>query len=266
MKKTVITGIMALALALPPVQALAQEQGPAGRGPGKFGPGPDEAAVKAIRESRQEFRTETLELRRGIRLKRAELRVLLLKPQTTEEELLGKNKELQELANLQSDKRLVWRFQLMHKYPELEKFRGFKEGLRGEKPGRKGFERRDGRFGRPGRGLERPGPAQDRPGPDSEMMAELREAGRKFMEETADLRRRMRLKRAELKVLMLTPETTADDLLAKNREIRALADQLGQKRLLQRFEMNKKYPELALAPGPRPGSGPGMGMRPERRF
>ena len=79
-----------------------------------------------------------------------------------------------------------------------------------------------------------------------EMSDQDRAEMEKSLKEAAQLRSGIRLKMAELKVLLLTPETTTEALLAKNKELNELRNKLDEGRLLRHFEMKKRHPELAL--------------------
>jgi hypothetical protein len=233
MNKIIINGILGalLILAGGPVQAFDKNQAHGMRGM------VDDATVKAVQEARVKFKADTLDLRRQMRLKRAELQVLLLGLQPAPEELLAKNREVQTLANQMSDKRLLQRVELGRKYPELKNFQGRKRA----KSGSKGQARR-------GRGKSS-GMAQGKGQRKPQVSPEIQTARQEFHQATTGLRSDIQLKKAQLRVLVLTPATAPEALLAKNRELHALTNQLGEKRLLHRFEMAKKHPELALWQG-----------------
>ena len=263
MRKTVLYGIMVLVLAALAVPAQAQEQGQPemgrpGMGPEECGPGMDQATAEAVQAAQEKFRAETLELRREIQLKRAELRVLFLTPQASKEEILAKYKELREAADRLDDQRLLQRVELGRKYPALAMARGGGDGPRGgwDGPGResrepRGSQGREERMGRPDRSSGKPGQGPGKKG-------EIQEAREKLRARADGLHGRMRLKKAEMKVLLLTPGTTSEALLAKNKEIHQLSGEMGRERLLQYLEMIEQDPELALRSG--------FGHRPEPRF
>lgn len=111
-------------------------------------------------------------------------------------------------------------------------------------------------------------------GLSEEKVKALNEARQKFFTDTADMRRELAQKRAEMRALFLSKDVTKDQLLAKQKELQTLRNALGQKRLEHRFELQKQFPELAngygLGRGGKrggygsgfcggPGRGPGYG-------
>jgi zinc resistance-associated protein len=87
----------------------------------------------------------------------------------------------------------------------------------------------------------------------------LQESRQKFLAETQDLRDQIQLKRAELQALMLNKETKQADLLAKNKELRALTNQMSEKGLLFKLELRKQFPQLSSGYGRGAGCGFGSG-------
>jgi zinc resistance-associated protein len=105
-----------------------------------------------------------------------------------------------------------------------------------------------------------PGPKQGRGRGMMQMTPE--QAGKvfdlhhKFMNDTADLRRQMFIKRAELAELWRAAEPDKAKIAAKQKELNALRDQLQEKSIPYRAEMRQLCPGFAQGPGFGP-SGPG---------
>ncbi len=85
----------------------------------------------------------------------------------------------------------------------------------------------------------------------------------KFMNETADLRRQMLIKRAELAELWRAQTPDQAKIAAKQKELNALRDQLQEKSLPYRVEMRQVCPMMeqmwgdpAGPKGPPPGGAP----------
>lgn len=129
MKKIAIVGSVVVIMALVALPVMAKGPGGGqGRGQGQQAaincPGPGfgnltEEQATALQESRQKFFNETKDLREGIQLKRAELRALMLNKEAKEADILAKNKELRELTNQMSEKRILHRLELRKQFPEL---------------------------------------------------------------------------------------------------------------------------------------------------
>lgn len=80
----------------------------------------------------------------------------------------------------------------------------------------------------------------------------------KFYNDTADLRRQMVQKRAELAALWQASPPDQAKIAAKQKELNALRDKLQEKGLQFQLEARKVAPGAAL--GPRPGMGRKWGM------
>lgn len=78
----------------------------------------------------------------------------------------------------------------------------------------------------------------------------------KFMNDTAELRKNMMVKRTELAQLWKAEQPNEEAILAKVKELSALKAQFMEKAVAQRLAMRKIAPQ---AMGPCPGFGPGMG-------
>ncbi len=253
MRRLITAGILSLTAVLAATPALAQGPGPGGL-PGGMRPPVDQAVMKEVQEADQKFWTDSLESRKQIRLKEAQIQVLFLKAGTTPEELLAANRELQQLIDRMNDKELLYRFELSRKYPQLELFPGPGPQLGPEGMGRPGPCRPAPQMGqgpqgqRPGKGGPPPKMECDRDQENGrpEMSDQDRSGMEKSSREAAQLHRDIRLKMAELRALLLTPGTTTQALLAKNKEVQELKNKLDEGRLLRRFEMTKRHLESAL--------------------
>jgi zinc resistance-associated protein len=113
-----------------------------------------------------------------------------------------------------------------------------------------------------------------------EQAGQLFDLRQKFLDETAGLRKQMVVKRAELRALWQADTPDEKAIVAKQKEISALRDQLQPKVVAFRLQAKKLVPKGALGPraecpmgmgpgmgGPGPGMGPhfmgpGMGMDP----
>ena len=82
----------------------------------------------------------------------------------------------------------------------------------------------------------------------------------KFMNDTADLRRQMFIKRAELSELWRAAEPDKAKIAAKQKELNALRGQLQEKAIPYRTEMRQICPGFGQGPGFGP-SEPGKGPR-----
>lgn len=80
----------------------------------------------------------------------------------------------------------------------------------------------------------------------------------KFYNDTANLRRQMVQKRAELAALWQAPTPDQAKIAAKQKELNALRDQMQQKGLDFQMQARKIAPGAAMGPGP--GMGGKMGM------
>ena len=78
----------------------------------------------------------------------------------------------------------------------------------------------------------------------------------KFMNDTAEVRKNMMIKRAELAQLWKAEQPDEEAIQAKVKELSALKAQFMEKAVAQRLAMRKIAPN---AMGPCPGFGPGMG-------
>ncbi len=94
----------------------------------------------------------------------------------------------------------------------------------------------------------------------SEQRAKFQELRRKFIKDTAELRGGIVAKRTELGVLWSDPKADPQVILQKERELRALQDQMRDKAVEMRLEGRKILtPEQLAEMGPGWGMGRGMG-------
>jgi zinc resistance-associated protein len=86
----------------------------------------------------------------------------------------------------------------------------------------------------------------------------------KFMNDTADLRKQMLVKRAELRELWKAKEPDKAQIAAKQKEINAVRDQLQEKGTAFKLDMRKEFPTMGGGAGcPMMGGGKGMGGGPK---
>ncbi len=107
------------------------------------------------------------------------------------------------------------------------------------------------------------GPGWTNQNVDPEKAKSFYAAQEKFFRDTEKLRQEIYAKRLELQAMYANPKTSKDDLIAKQREVLALRDQLAEKRLSFRKDIQDKYPELSYGWGRgwhRGGWGMGPGM------
>jgi Spy/CpxP family protein refolding chaperone len=86
----------------------------------------------------------------------------------------------------------------------------------------------------------------------------------KFMNDTAELRKGMLVKRAELAQLWKAEQPDENAIQAKVKELGALKTQFMEKAVAQRLAMKKIVPAMGMGPCPMmgPGKGPGSMMHP----
>ena len=88
----------------------------------------------------------------------------------------------------------------------------------------------------------------------------------KFMNDTADMRKQMMVKQAELGELWRAKDPDKAKVTAKQKEISALRDQLQEKGTAFKLDMRKEFPTMAGGPSgpgcPMMGGGKGQGASP----
>lgn len=82
-------------------------------------------------------------------------------------------------------------------------------------------------------------------GIDQEKAKAVYEARQQFFNQTSELRNQLQVKRLELRALMVNPQATKDQALAKQKEVLQLRGQLASKGLAFNKDLQTKYPELA---------------------
>ena len=106
-----------------------------------------------------------------------------------------------------------------------------------------------------------------------EQAGQLFDLRQQFLNDTAGLRKQMAVKRAERRALWQADSPDEKAIVAKQKEISALRDQLQPKVVAFRLQVKKIVPKGAMGPradwgmgpggiGPH-GMGPGMGMDPD---
>ncbi|MBW2618219.1 MAG: hypothetical protein JRC92_05035 [Deltaproteobacteria bacterium] len=125
-KLALLGGVLILAAALA-VPALADRNDDRPR----WAAGLSEAQVEELEAARLKFRNETLDLRRQTAQKQAELQALMLDPEATDNALLAKQNELNQLRNEFSQKRLLHQRGIQKRIPELGLGQGRGRGGRG---------------------------------------------------------------------------------------------------------------------------------------
>lgn len=93
------------------------------------------------------------------------------------------------------------------------------------------------------------------------MMFDLRQ---KFLDDTANLRKQMSIKRTELTALWKAETPDQNQIVAKEKELNALRDQMGAKAVAFKLAARKIAPQAGMGPGMGSGMGPGAacGMGP----
>ena len=80
----------------------------------------------------------------------------------------------------------------------------------------------------------------------TEREQEYRQAWQQHMEETRDLRHEIAVKQHEMATMLVKPEETSEqELLAQQKEIQKLQNELQRKQLAFRWKMRQQYPEVA---------------------
>ena len=93
-----------------------------------------------------------------------------------------------------------------------------------------------------------------------EQAGKIFDLNEKMYADTASLRRQMMIKHAELAALGKAEKPDQNAIQAKQKELKALADQIQEKMTASQLEAKKIAPDFDMGPGP--GMGMGMGKCP----
>ncbi len=93
-----------------------------------------------------------------------------------------------------------------------------------------------------------------------EQAGQLFDLKQKFMNDTAELRKNMLVKRTELRALWKAENPDAKQIVAKQKELSALREQLLEKSVAYRLQARKICPQIGQGFGKGQGKGAGMGM------
>jgi len=109
MKGKLLTGMLAGLLCFAPLTVLAQTGQPEG----------GQNQYQAFQEAQQQYWSKTADLRQQVLLKQYELAALMVNPKAKEDELLKKQRELQDVRAKLEKEQLVFSYQMKRKYPEV---------------------------------------------------------------------------------------------------------------------------------------------------
>jgi hypothetical protein len=109
MKGKLLTGMLTALLCFAPFTVLAQT--------GK--PESGQKQYQAFQEAQQQYWSKTADLRQQVLLKKYELAALMVNPKAKEEELLKKQRELQDVRARLEKEQLVYMYRMKRKYPEV---------------------------------------------------------------------------------------------------------------------------------------------------
>ena len=93
-----------------------------------------------------------------------------------------------------------------------------------------------------------------------EQAGKIFDLNEKMYADTASLRMQMMVKHAELAAMLKAEKPDQNAIQAKQKELKALGDQILEKMTASRLEAKKIAPDFDMGPGP--GMGKGMGMCP----
>jgi len=121
MKEKLLTGMLTALLCFAPFTVLAQTGQPDS----------GQKQYQAFQESQQQYWSKTADLRQQVLLKQYELAALMVNPKAKEDELLKKQRELQDVRAKLEKEQLVYMFQMRRKYPEVMGSYGMGYGMTG---------------------------------------------------------------------------------------------------------------------------------------
>ena len=124
MKGKLFAGLLTAALCFAPFPVMAQSGQPES-GQNQF---------QAFQEAQQQHWRKTADMRQQLRLKKLELAAMMVNPKSTEDELLKKQRELQDARGILEKEHLAFLYQMKKKYPEAMEYHGMMGYSMGMKP------------------------------------------------------------------------------------------------------------------------------------
>lgn len=121
MKGKLLTGMLTALLCFAPITVLAQTGQPES----------GQKQYQAFREAQQQYWSRTADLRQQVLLKQYELAALMVNPKSKEDELLKKQRELQDVRAKLEKEQLAYMYQMRRKYPEVMGSHGMGYGMMG---------------------------------------------------------------------------------------------------------------------------------------
>ena len=109
MKGKLLTGMLTALLCFAPLTVLAQTGQPEG----------GQNQYQAFQEAQQQYWSKTADLRQQVLLRQYELAALMVNPKSKEDELLKKQRELQDVRAKLEKEQLVYMYQMKRKYPDV---------------------------------------------------------------------------------------------------------------------------------------------------
>jgi zinc resistance-associated protein len=187
---------------------------------------------------KEKFRNDNAEARKQMMVKHAELAALWKSATPDEKAIVAKQKELNALRDQMQEKSIAFRLEARKIAPELAQ--GFGRGM-------------GGGMGHGGKGCGMMGAMNLTP----DQAGKFFDLKGKFRNDTAAARKDMMVKHAELAALKKAEKPDQAAIDAKQKELKALWDQMKEKRTAFQAEAGKISPELAQDFGR--GKGGGMG-------
>lgn len=121
MKGKLLTGMLTALLCFAPITVLAQTGQPES----------GQKQYQAFQEARQQYWSRTADLRQQVLLKQYELAALMVNPKSKEDDLLKKQRELQDVRAKLEKEQLAYMYQMRRKYPEVMGSYGMGYGMMG---------------------------------------------------------------------------------------------------------------------------------------
>jgi Spy/CpxP family protein refolding chaperone len=91
-----------------------------------------------------------------------------------------------------------------------------------------------------------------------EQAGKIYDLNEKMYADTSSLRKQMMIKHAELAALWKAEKPDQNAIQAKQKELKALGDQIQEKMTASQLEAKKIAPDFDMGPGPEMGTGKGM--------